>query len=329
MRRFWLLAFAVGALTGGLHYVACAEDLLGPLRTEVEAEVSAAAHVDVKTTTVQGRGEAMHQTARETIVSLATGEATYRLQYDCAVDEQGQRLPFGGPLSELGMPAPAEANWYDGGFIDVLLDGQGLARVPATITPLPQPPGSAAVRVTWPHPAGTVTLTFHVYAFDPVLYATLELPAAAQRQVKLLCYPNSFGLPRDRWLTTPRRDIQHRDNLRETLAAAERDWVLYSDRAADMVQAPTTGPCALVLLPDQWSSAVLAMGEPERPDWPAVQNYGIITTLASQAGQTRLGLALVDFLPMNWTAARVTLQRDTQAIQGKLKTLVSGTPLQQ
>lgn len=294
-----------------------AEDLLTELRVEVQAEVGKAARVELKTRTVSGTGDAKHREAQQTLVSLTTGEATYQLQYDLAVDEQGRRLPMGHPLSELGMPQPTPANWYQNGFIEVLVDGTGLAREAATIRPLELPPGQAGVRVAWPQ----VTLDLRVHAFDPVLYAVLQVPAGKPVRVELLCYPNSFQIPRDRWLTTARRDLRHRDNLRETLGLGERDWVLYSDRAADMVFAPRNGPSALVMLPEQWSEAELVMGEPERPDWPAVQNYGVFTRLTPQAGQTRLALGLIEFLPMNWPQAKHKLQEQLPAIQQRLRGL--------
>jgi len=294
-----------------------AEDSLFDLRAEARQEVAAAARVEVKTTTTeQGKGEAKDMQVEKKTVALSTGEAVYTLEYVCATDEAtGRRLEQGMTLSELGMATPAPANWYQGGFIDVVLDGEGLVHVPAKIDTLQVPEGSAATRFTWSHPRGEVTATFRTLSFDSVLYVTLGLPAAASRRVTLLCYPNSFQLPRNRWITTPNRDVQHRDNLIETLGREERDWVLYSDRSADLVAAPTTGPRALVLLPDQMESVRLAMGRPERPDWPAVQNYGIMTDLTPVPAVTRLSFALIDFLPMTWTQAEARLREETSRVR--------------
>lgn len=313
-----LRCLLVGLLIA-LCAAAAADDLLSDLRASAEAEMTAAAQVAIKTKTIAGTGDAVHHDALETQVTLATGETTYQLQYDCATDELGRRLPMGQTLSELGMSLPSPANWYQGGFLDVLVDGLGLVGTAATIEDLKLPAGQAGVRLTW---GKTVTLDLRVYAFDPVLYAVLELPVAKQREIALLCYPNSFGLPRDRWVTTSKRDVQHRDNLRETVPAEERDWVLYSDRSADLVQVPKNGPCALVLLPEQWSDVTLAMGEPERPDWPAVQNYGVVTRLKPAETQTRVALGLIDFLPMTWLSAKANLTQQTPAIQARLRGLL-------
>ncbi len=300
-----------------------AEDLLVDLRGEAQKEVAQAARLATKTATIAGTGEAAHRQVPQTTIALATGEATYELQYTCAVDEQGHRAAMGQTLSELGMSGPSPANWYQGGFIDVLVDGTGLEHFAAAIESCMLPPGQAGVRFAWPHPRGTITLECRVYAFDPVLYLVVDLPEAGEREVKLLCYPNSFQLPRDRWITTPERDIHHYDSLHETLPPGERQWVLYSDRAADMVAAPRTGPSAVVLLPDQWARAEVAMGMPERPDWPAVQNYGVMTSLCPLAGQKRVAFALVDFLPMTWTQARAFLQAQSSAIQSRLRDLLA------
>ena len=313
------LRCAIVGVLMALCTFAAADDLLTDLRASAQAEVTAAARVEIKTKTIAGTGDAEHREVQETLVTLATGETTYQLQYDCVTDEQGRRLPMGQTLSELGMSLPSPANWYQGGFLDVLVDGLGLAQTPATIEDLKLPAGQAGVRVRW---GKSVTLDLRVYAFDPTLYAVLQVPETKKAELELLCYPNSFAIPRDRWLTTAKRDLQHRDNLREALVAGERDWVLYSDRSADLVQAPKNGPCALVLLPEQWSEVTLAMGEPERPDWPAVQNYGVITRLKPADGQTRVAIGLIDFLPMTWLSAKANVTQQAPAIQARLRELL-------
>jgi len=311
-----LVGLLLAGATGGV-----ADELLSDLRAEAQDEIARAARVEVATRMIAGKGDAIHQRVEETTVTLTTGEATYTLQYACLADDQGRRLPMGSPLSEVGMTTPSPANWYTGGFFDAIVDGMGLAQLPATVQPLELPAGSAGVRFAWPHPASEVGLELRVFAFDPVLYAVVDLPAGEARELKLLCYPNSFEVPRDRWITTARRDLQHYDNLRETLEPDERDWVLYTDRAADPLVTPSTGPCALVLLPEQWSSIELAMGAPVRPDWPVMQNYGVMTTVTSVPGERRLAFALIDFLSVTWTGARAMLEEKCPEIQARLRDL--------
>ena len=313
-----VVALLVGLLLAGATG-SVADELLVDLRAEAQDEIARAASVEVATRMIAGKGDAIHQSVEETTVTLTTGEATYSLQYACIADEQGRRLPMGAPLSEVGMITPSPANWYTGGFFDAIVDAMGLAQLPATVQPLELPAGSAGVRFTWPHPSGEVDLDLRVFAFDPVLYAVVDLPAGDARELKLLCYPNSFEVPRDRWVTTAARDVQHYDDLRETLEPDERAWVLYTDRAADPLLRPSTGPCALVLLPEQWASIELAMGAPVRPDWPVMQNYGVMTTLTPVPGERRLALALIDFLPITWTGARATLEEKYPEIQARLR----------
>ena len=81
---------------------------------------------------------------------------------------------------------------------------------------------------------------------------------------------------------------------------------------------------ALVLLPGQVSDAKLAMGVPERPEWPAKQNYGVITVLVPRPGVRRLCLALVDFLPTTWMQAKARLVENVPRVQERLGMLVSG-----
>ncbi len=290
-----------------------AAELLSELRVEAQQEIAQAARVEVTTRVIAGKGDARHQQVTETTVTLTTGEATYGLQYACLEDDQGRRLPMGSPLSEVGMITPSPANWYTGGFFDVIVDAMGLAQLPATVEPLE----------AWPHPAGEVVVDLRVFAFDPVLYTVVDLPAGEARELKLLCYPNSFQVPRDRWITTARRDLQHYDDLRETVERDESAWILYTDRAADPLVRPSNGPSALVLLPEQWASVELAMGVSPRPDWPVVQNYGIITTLIPETDERRLALALIDFLPSTWTQARATLAEECPEIQAKLRGLLN------
>ena len=308
----------------GVGLSAQAADLLGELRAEAEAEMAAAARAEVKTATVPGDGFLRGKMVPKTTINLATGVADYQFEYACLRDDQGRRVEAGQPLAELGMPKPSAANWYSGGFLDVVLQGTGLVNVAPEITTLQRPAGRAGVQFVWPHPAGKVTAQFLTCSFDPYLYVLLELPPGATREIKLLCYPNSFAPPRDRWLTTAARDLPHRDNLREDLAAAERAWVLYSDRSADPLRPPANGPCGLVLLPDQVAGVRLEMGVAERPDWPAMQNYGVLTTVTPAANATRLGFALLDCAPTTWRQAREQLAADAPTVQGRLRELLGG-----
>lgn len=308
--------------------VLCQTDPLADLRTEARREIASAARLETKTDTVSGTGEAKNSQVPRTTVTLFSGETRYKLEYACATDASGRRLEMGQTLSELGMSEPSPANWYQGGFLDVTLEGQGLAALPAKVEPTNLPEGSAGVRIAWSHPKGQVAVCFRTFSFDPFLYVTMELPAATTRQISLLCYPNSFQLPRDRWITTPERDIQHKNDLRESVGQHERDWILYSDRAAGLVAAPTTGPCALVTLPDQVDSITVEMGKPERPDWPAVQNYGVLTTIAPRPGVQRLAFALMDFLPMTWMQAKSKLLDETPQVQERLRRMLTDTAAQ-
>lgn len=306
-----------------LPATARAEDLLGDLRTEAQAEIAAAARVEIKTATVSGDGLLRGRLVPKTTINLGTGVADYQIEYTCLRDDRGRRVEAGQPLSELGMPKPSAANWYSGGFLDVVLQGVGLVNVPATSEALALPAGRAGVRLTWPHPAGPVTARLITCSFDPFLYLLLELPAGTGRQIRLLCYPNAFAPPRDRWLTTSRRDLPHCDNLREDLAPDERDWVLYSDRAADPLRAPSNGPCGLVLLPEQAAGVGLEMGVAERPDWPPVQNYGVLTTITPAAEARRLGLALLDCAPTTWRQAQEQLRAEAPRVQTRLRELLA------
>ncbi len=301
----------------------CQQDLLSELRAEARAEVAAAAKAEIKTETVPGKGKLKGREVEQITAMLTTGEADYELKYACALDDDGERrLEMGGTLAQLGMSAPSPANWYLGGFIDVVLNGVGLVEVPATVEAMNLAEGSAGVRFIWPHPAGTVSASFRTFSFDPFLYVVVDLPEAEAREIRLLCYPNSFHKPRDRWITTPMRDIRNRMDLLQSIEPDERGWLLYSDRAGDVVAVPVTGPCGLVLLPEQVTDLELAMGQPERPDWPAIQNYGVFTTLALEPETRRLCFALVDFLPMTWMQAKAKLAADTRQVQAKLRGLL-------
>ena len=312
--------FAAGPVAWG------AEDLLSTLRDEARAEVTGAAKAHIKTDTVQGKGPARGRRVPRHTITLTTGEVDYTFEYVCARGDRARRLAQGGPLSELGMTAPSPANWYTGGFVDVVVDGLGLATLPGEVAPMRLPAGSAGVRLTWPHPKGTIGAALRTFSFDPFLYVVVDVPKARSRQVTLLCYPNAFHLPRDRWLTTPKRDIRHRKDLCEKLRGDEMDWILYSDRAADLIAASTTGPCALVLLPDQVAALELVMGRPERPGWPAKQNYGVITSLIPRAGVCRLCFALIDFPPMTWMQAKARLPQDVPRVQARLRELANREP---
>jgi len=218
-------------------------------------------------------------------IVLSSFDTRYQLHY--AIEGKPDawrrcRWHFG---SGLGMKAPSNRNWYDAGFIDVLIGEQSLDTARAAFEKVP----GSRIRGTWKTAAGTVTLTFHLRPDRGLaVRGSVALADTAKRSpvtVRLWCIPGAgWGSWKDmdNWITTPVRTVQHDRTV--SLDLAREPWTLFYDKTYDIPHKHAEGPAGLLL-----DSANLAAAEVHLVD------YVVDTTLRLKPGADTFALVLWDF----------------------------------
>ena len=239
----------------------------------------------------------------------------YGLAYDVSV---GPNTPKGRCFSRqwvyttgvptLGMSAPATCNWYYQGFFDVQLGGESLKDYLAKVKVVRNGGPDALAEFEWRTSKGNVRAYFLLRSGDDKLLVRVEWDCPKPPEsvvVKLLCYPCWFKGPKDRWIVTAKREVQH--SRKVTLDPAAEPWVFYHDRAPRPQDAK--GACALMYCPDEVVSAQVD-----------VQAYPNWTRLELKPWRRRATFALWDFTNAGDDAANLAyLRRGAPRILEDLK----------
>ena len=240
-------------------------------------------------------------------ITLASGPASYSLTYQRL--REGKDKPWRAhteALSGLGLLSPDSANFYGGGFFDLVINGVSLR----TVTPeleLRRGAGKAAVDVRWEMPSATVSARFLALGGDGALYAEVELAPSvpvSQLDLKLLSFAGGFHGERDRAFRTPQGEFGHDPPL---AAGPDTAWLLLYDRRLN----PGTGAAALAF----------ASGQFDGLDVRAPSNYGMDTTVRLKPGQRRLHFAL-------WNLYQASNERALERIRAESGPAIErlGTP---
>ncbi len=191
---------------------------------------------------------------KQDIPAFEMAPVKYRLAYNVTKDPEAYPgtidvWPREGGLG-IGLSGPTGANWYGGGFIDLLING---------VSPGPRQPtvevrdyaSGRTVAFTWDTPDAVATLEFTATETHRQHFLTGRI--APRRQIgslrlTLRAFPSAYGEERDRWIATPRRELQHD---RTVTLAPEEYWVLAYDTVYDEAQRPAeaAGPCAVAFSP--------------------------------------------------------------------------------
>ena len=217
-----------------------------------------------------------------------TGPA-YGLRYNVCVQKDAhpgmiEVWPREGGLG-IGMTRPTGANFYSGGFLDVRVDGVSVGPYKAKIERLTYA-AATAYRFTWDVPAAQVQVLFVGKDGDDRLFVHGQVTprdVIDSIEASVRCFPSSFGEPRDRWMVTAERELEHGA---KALLGPSECWAFFLDRHFDEATLPdeSQGPCALLFSPRQVRRAMVDVG-----------SYGINTGLELMPGQTSFDLALWEF----------------------------------
>ncbi|MBN2449468.1 MAG: hypothetical protein JXR77_03710 [Lentisphaeria bacterium] len=236
------------------------------------------------------------QVLRQTEVRLRNEAASYSLRvmagHDPAIPERA--FPVEG---YLGMPGPTSCNWYHGGFLWVLLNGEDVGEVPLSGVMATEEGSRGMVDMVWHHPRADVRIRFVMVPGDDALYAEIALdPSAplAEVGVRLRCYPSFFtshhkrhGLRR---VCTPGARVAEGESVE--LPVPENRWALMLDEVFDVALGEGAGPCG-----------VFIHGSDARTVRHAPESYPVTSHLVYSPATRSIRLAFWDFHGLTNAAA--------------------------
>jgi len=201
--------------------------------------------VEIEPLTTQTTGEA---TRYEQKITIGTTWQRFLLRYAQAEDADGTlhrvQYHFG---SGLGMLAPSYRNWYDAGFIDVVLEGHSLSEYRPEFSTVAGD-GGEQFEATWPTDAGTVRLRMSMFADGGLrIDGSIEGDAQVAPTVKLFAIPSAGRgdwEDMDRYVVTASGRTPHGEPV--TLDQGE-DWIFFADETYDVPHENAEGPCAVLL----------------------------------------------------------------------------------
>jgi len=184
------------------------------------------------------------------MIVMDTGVKEYGLRYVIARDDKrpGVAIPGEG---YIGMPKPADCNWYAGGFFDLWINGKSIGSTPIHSLVGRSVGKRGCVDFVFDTPLSVVRIRFVTLAESDALYcqALLE-PKAEVASLRLLvrCYPSAYVSNSDRHVLTPTRDVPQ--GQRAELDLTEEWWLLYYDRIFDKGHISPSrtgvGPCSVL-----------------------------------------------------------------------------------
>jgi len=277
-----------------------------------------------------------HKYERRTI-RFRCGDEDYGIHYRACVDElHGDQV--GVVEGYLGMPKPSGANWYGGGFLRIILNGDDVGTHRLASMHITERGERGGCELVWETPQATVRTRFLLtpganHLKCEVLWTpNTEIKSGALR---LLCYPSFFTAARkrdgDRHVITPRIDQIQGKSLK---VDPEQDaYFLYCDTIFDPARGEGEGACAMMFLPEAVTGGSVSVGgygtstmlhlRPEAGrarlafwEFPGMPNAEALAWLQQNAGRVRTELAATDFrtrLLVDFDAARCRAEVDRLA----------------
>ncbi len=197
----------------------------------------------------------------------------------------------------LGL-ARCTANWYDGGFLAVNVNGQdAITRSLPTVSVVEQAASHARVRAVWDNDLGEFTVDLVALQGDDRLYVYYKgtpRDKTATTTLVLTAYPNSYGggasagsATRQRALLTADRDAR---GPAQVALKSSTSWAVLYDAYYDRALRHQTfkfnyGPCAVVFGQDQPPAG-----------WSVdLQSYSVLVNIPLGKGAASTRFALYEF----------------------------------
>ena len=244
----------------------------------------------------------------------SVGAVPYSVHYALIVGKEGEQV---GPdsilkpregLAGIGLAKPTSANWYSLAAVDVSVNGRSMGEVRGKMWQR-RMANREEVQMRWAAPEGKTTLTFAVCDGDDHLRVRGEVEPTTEiysLDVTLRCFPGGFRQPRDRRVSTAKRELKAGQRFALQL---DEFWIHYWDAVLDYAKDPkrSQGSCALMSLPEEAPIVRVNVGE-----------YAVTTTLSYPPRTRRFQLALWELPRLSVAQARARLEEVTEGIEPAL-----------
>ncbi len=221
--------------------------------------------------------------------TLNNGLLRYIIGYQAHWATEGLAVQLS-PEGYLGMPGPASANWYGGGFMNILLNGKSLGNERPAGLRLVERGERGMVEVLWDTADAQLRVRFMLEPGSDYLGCELAVqPKTDLKRLELAlnCFPSYFTSwnKRDGWrqIVGPTTTVEQ--GTEATPNPAQDYWLLYQDTVFDTAtEKDSAGPCALLIVPEHVASLKV------RPT-----SYPVSTHLVAAPGVLRWRMAFWDF----------------------------------
>lgn len=245
--------------------------------------------------------------------TLDNGRIRYSFAYSgCVHPSHGEKRPSS--EGNFGMPSPTRANFYAGGFLGVIINGEDAITYRVKDMQVLEEGPRGVIQAIFAHPDADVGVRLmllpgsnHVLCL--ISWRSREGATIESVEVKLTTYPSFFTSfhhrQGERHCRTPRTDQQEVSTLE--IVPGEDAYLYYYDAIFDVANGEGDGPCATVLGP----TGVIG-GRVSIASYP-VHSY---IDYDPAAGEARL--AFYDFAGLTNAEAQAYLDEHWQADQAEL-----------
>ncbi|MEN6548547.1 MAG: hypothetical protein ABFE07_21080 [Armatimonadia bacterium] len=249
----------------------------------------------------------------EHLMTLDTGARQFGLRYVVARDPKDEAAAIPGE-GYIGMPEPTAANWYHGGFFQLVINGEDIGRTFAHSVTGRSLGNRGYVDFVFDTRQAVVRVRFVGKAGDDALYcqALLE-PKQEIKSLKLVlrCYPSAFISDGERHVMTPVRDLKQGEKAE--LDLANEEWLLYYDSLYDAgytsAHGTAAGPCSALFPGSQASKCGFT-----------VASYGIDTVFELKPMLRDFRFVFFDYAGTKNAEAQADLRRRAQGLLQELVT---------
>ncbi len=245
--------------------------------------------------------------------SLDNGLIRYSFAYSgCVHPSHGEKRPSS--EGNFGMPSPTRANFYAGGFIGVIINGEDAVTYRVVDMRVLEEGERGSIQAIFAHPDAEVGLRLMLLpGGNHVLALVRWVPRAGavieSVQVKLTTFPSYFtsfnNRQGERHCRTPRTDRQEVGTLE--IVPGEDAYLYYYDAIFDVAKGEGDGPCATLLGPE----GVIG-GE------VAINAYPVVSHISFDPAAGEARLAFYDFKGLTNAEAQAYLDEHWQTDQAEL-----------
>lgn len=246
--------------------------------------------------------------------SLENGRVRYSFAYSGCIDpSHGEKRPSS--EGNFGMPSPVRGNFYAGGFIGVIINGEDAVTYRVVDMQALEEGTRGSFQAIFAHPDAEVGLRFMLlpeanHVMCQVSWRPREGAAIESVQVKLTTYPSFFTSfhhrEGERHCKTPRTDQQEVSTLE--IVPGEDAYLYYYDAVFNVANGEGDGPCATLLPPEGVVGGKVA-----------IASYPVTSFIAYDPAADEARLAFYDLAGLTNAEAAAHLDENWQADQTELR----------